>query len=473
VKPHSIFTGIALLMALSCSTRADDDVTFHTAPKPLAAGAVTHDWPCFLGPTHNAVSTETKLLDAIPAGGPPLVWEAKRGSGYSCPMIWKGKLITFHRLGDQETIDCLDPETGKRLWRFQYPSAYQDRYGYCDGPRAAPVIDEDRIVSVGAEGKMYCLDLTAGKELWKHDLVAEYHLDQQFFGNGCTPLAEGSNVIVNIGAVPKGPCVVAFDRATGKVTWATDDATSNKWGPSYATPIPATVNGKRRIFVFAGGESRPPTGGLMSIDPTNGKVDFAVKHRSRTYESVNASSPVIVGNQVFVSECYGSGTTLFDLLPDGSAKDVWTNDSFGTHFMTAIVKDGFLYGVDGHGPTDNFICCLNLKTGEEAWRKEVDISETLTANGEESHRKIPLARSSLLLVADGRFLCLGEWGHLLWLDLSPKGYKELSRTWLFAAGETWTPPVLSHGLLYVCQNSHDALSGKGPRLLCYDLRAAK
>ena len=39
-----------------------DRVTFHGVPKPLPAGAVTHDWKWFLGPTHNGVSTETKLL---------------------------------------------------------------------------------------------------------------------------------------------------------------------------------------------------------------------------------------------------------------------------------------------------------------------------------------------------------------------------------------------------------------------------
>ncbi|HXE52629.1 MAG TPA: hypothetical protein VN541_06405 [Tepidisphaeraceae bacterium] len=71
---------------------------------------------------------------------------------------------------------------------------------------------------------------------------------------------------------------------------------------------------------------------------------------------------------------------------------------------------------------------------------------------------------------DGRFLCLGEFGHLLWVDLSPKGYRELSRAWLFAAGETWTPPVLSRGLLYICQNAPDSLHHTGRRLLCYDLR---
>jgi hypothetical protein len=74
---------------------------------------------------------------------------------------------------------------------------------------------------------------------------------------------------------------------------------------------------------------------------------------------------------------------------------------------------------------------------------------------------------------DGRYLALGELGHLLWLDLTPKGYRELSRTRLFLARETWSLPVLSRGLLYVSQHSRSLVGGDTPRLLCYDLRAAE
>ena len=79
-------------------------------------------------------------------------------------------------------------------------------------------------------------------------------------------------------------------------------------------------------------------------------------------------------------------------------------------------------------------------------------------------------RGSLMAV-DGHFLCLGEMGHLLWLDLTPKGYRQISRSWLFAARESWALPVLSRGLLYVVQNTRDTANGTTPRLLCYDLRA--
>ena len=90
---------------------------------------------------------------------------------------------------------------------------------------------------------------------------------------------------------------------------------------------------------------------------------------------------------------------------------------------------------------------------------------------EREHQQILGAARGSLLAADGQFLCLGELGHLLWLDLTPAGYTEVARGWLFASRESWGLPVLSRGLLYVTQNARDLLTGAGPRLLCYDLRA--
>ena len=55
--------------------------------------------------------------------------------------------------------------------------------------------------------------------------------------------------------------------------------------------------------------------------------------------------------------------------------------------------------------------------------------------------------------------------------MNPHAYHELSRVHLFLAGDSWTPPALANGLLYVCQNKRDAIHGTPPRLLCYDLRA--
>ena len=92
------------------------------------------------------------------------------------------------------------------------------------------------------------------------------------------------------------------------------------------------------------------------------------------------------------------------------------------------------------------------------------------SSGQPQRQMVGTYRGSLMAV-DGQFLCLGELGHLLWMDLTPKGYKEVSRGRLFVARESWALPVLSRGLLYVVQNTRDFMSGARPRMLCYDLRA--
>ena len=454
-----------LIITLSCLLGAEPATpVFHQAPAALPAGAVVSDWPCLLGPSHNEVSPETHLMKEFGPAGPPLVWEVGKGEGYASPAISGNRLILFHRVGAEERIECRKADTGQVLWQFVYPTAYEDRYGYCNGPRSSPVIAGDVVFAVGAEGKLHCLAIADGKLRWHHDLAAEFHLKPNFFGVGSTPLFEDGRVIVNVGA-PAGPCVAAFDIRSGKLAWGAGD----QWGPSYASPVPALIHGKHRVLVFAGGESRPPTGGLLCIDPQNGAVDFTFPWRAEIRESVNASSPLVLGDRVFLSECYGVGGVMLQIQEDFRPKKLWANPAFGTHFMTAIEQDGCLFGVDGHGPGDAFLVCVDEKTGKEVWRKQPEWTETV--NGAEGPRTIQTGTYRCwLMPVDGRCLCLGEYGHLLWLQLSRQGYQQTSRAWLFAAPETWTPPVLSRGLLYICQNARDTIHKTEPRLLCYDLR---
>jgi outer membrane protein assembly factor BamB len=455
------------------SPSVQPELTFHAAPKLLAKDATTADSPGFLGRDHSPLSPETKLKSDL--ANLPLAWEYEKGTGYAAPAVAGDRLILFHRVRDEEVVDCLHPETGRRYWRFAYPTQYQDRYGYTNGPRCTPTIDtaNSLVFTYGAEGKLHALDLKTGQVLWKRDVLAEFKLDANFFGVGSAPLLENDLLILNAGA--KSACVVALLPKTGRIAWAA--AVPKDWGPSYASPVPATVQGQRRVFVFAGGESRPATGGLLCINAADGSVDFAFPWRGRRFESVNASAPVIVDDKVFISECYGKGGTLLQLTvgPDKklAAKQLWETDKLATHFMTALPLAGHLYGCDGHGPNACPLVCLDLATGDEKWRTEPDLTEELTGrSGQKRTLKLSTDRCHLLH-ADGKTLCLTEWGHLLYLDLSPAGVKVASRTWPFASGESWTPPVLSRGLLYLCQNTPDSPHNKPARLLCFDLRAGE
>ena len=448
-------------------------VTFFAAPKPLPKGAVTHEWTWFMGPTHDSHSTETKLLKKFPKGGPKKVWELSRGNGYSSPSIRGEYLVYPHRLRNEVVIECLHPQTGKLYWQFKYSTDYSDRLGYSNGPRASPVIDGDRVYTLGAKGELHCLELTTGRVIWERNVNKEFGVRQDFFGTVASPLLHGQNLIINLGAVG-GPNVIAINKIDGKLVWAS----GKRWGPSYASPVPAVVHGKERVFIFAGGESDPPTGGLISLDPKNGKIDFEFPWRSKKYESVNASCPTVIGNSVFISATYKTGSALLNLKPDFTFETAWTmvdrehntdEDQLGLHWNTPIYKDGYLYAFDGRNEPDASIVCVDAKAGKVVWRETPEWEEEIAFNGETQKITVSTLRGSLLAV-DGNYLAICELGHLLWLDLTPKGYKEIDRTWLFGSRETWAPPVLSQGLLYVTQNTRDILTGAGPRLICYDLR---
>ncbi|MES2707450.1 MAG: PQQ-binding-like beta-propeller repeat protein [Verrucomicrobiota bacterium] len=445
------------------------NAVFHAAPKPVAEGVRQEEWPRFLGERDAPVSGETGIARDWPETGPPVVWEFPKGSGYASPAIAGGKLVLFHRVAGNETVDCLEPETGRRLWTCSYPVPYRDDFGYSDGPRAGPVIEGDRIFIFGVTGWLKCLDLADGKVVWEVDCQTRYEVPKYFFGTGSSPLVRGGLLLVNVGG-GDGQCVVAFDKATGAEKWIA----KHEWGQSYASPVSAKWHGQDRVMFFTGGKSDPATGGLLVVDPVKGEIESSFPWRARRYPSVNASSPVLCGdNQVFVSQAYvdrshpHNGGVMLRCDESGKLSEVWRHPDFGCHWMTPVYHEGHLYAFSGEKERQCELVCHETATGRRLWREKMEW-EYHSPEG----RTIPMGlyRASLLKVGD-RFLCLGEWGTLCWLDLTPQGARRSSTVQLFTAQQSWTLPALSHGLLYVSQNEDDRLTNKPARLLCYDLRA--
>ena len=216
---------------------------------------------------------------------------------------------------DVEVIDCLDAKTGNLIWRHAYPTGYEDPYGYNNGPRCAPLITKDRIYTYGAEGVLICLDFATGKQLWRRDTHKDFTVIPNFFGVGSTPVLEDGLLLTMVGGQPNSG-MVAFDAKTGKTVWTstgkqTWDGTAKISWPgeprmiwrgqekmaSYASPVLATVHGKRVAFCLM-------RQGLVALDPKTGKEYFKRWFRARVNESVNASNPVVIGDQVFCSSAY-------------------------------------------------------------------------------------------------------------------------------------------------------------------------
>ncbi len=382
----------------------------------LAAAARGDDWPQFLGPHRNGVSAETGLAAAWPTGGPPVVWRRDVGEGYSGPVVAGDRLILFHRVGDEEVVECLHAATGKPRWRFAYPTNYSDQLGKGDGPRSTPTVAAGRVVTLGAEGVLTCLDLDKGMKAWSRALHAEYQVPPSYFGVGTSPLVVEDRVLINVGGKKAG--IVAFGLADGKELWkATDD------GASYSSPVLATA-GKRSVAVFF------TRTGVDVLDPHTGDALYRQRWRARYDASVNAATPLLIGDRLFFSACYETGALLLKLRPDGSAEEVWHGeDVMDNHYNTAIYHGGDLYGIHGRQEGGPSLRCVDLATKKVAWEQ----------------KRFGCAG---LILADGRLVALTESGDLVLIEATPQAYRELSRAHVFAAGPCRAQPALSGGRLY-------------------------
>jgi outer membrane protein assembly factor BamB len=414
---------------------------------PLAAQIVSGaDWPGFLGPDRNGKSAERGLPPEWPEAEPEIVWHTEIGTGYSAPAVQAGRLYHFARFDDDARLTCFDAATGKLLWTCNYVTDYSDMLGYNNGPRATPVVDGGFVFTMGAEGILQCVRADDGKPVWRVDTAKDFNVVKNFFGVGSTPLLWQDLLIVNVGGSPpggptdvysangqvqsNGSAVVAFEKSTGKVRWKTGEDLA-----SYASPVVANDSGRDVVYAFA-------RSGLLAIDPQQGKPLASFAWRSRKLESVNASSPVVKGSEVFISETYELGSALVRFTGD-SFEEVWTDRgrrrdrSMALHWNTAIEHDGYLFGSSGYHAPEAELRCVEWNTGKVMWSKP------------------DLGRSSLLLV-DGKLVCLSEDTTIRIIRATPAGFEELENWELkddagrpLSKSPAWAAPALAHGLLYV------------------------
>ncbi len=410
-------------------------------PDDLGTRKFGSDWESFLGPYANSSSLE-KGIKPWPNSGLKILWASSMAEGYAMPAISRGRAFLFDQTRNLAKLRCCNSETGKELWAFTYNSIYQDLYGYSNGPRSYPVVDGARVYIVGPDGQLHCLSVQDGKVLWKLNTTETYGVIQNFFGVGSTPVIEKDLLIVPVGGSPasnnklefteiKGnkSGLVAFNKYTGKEVYRFSDDLA-----SYSSPVIATIE-NRRIGFHLG------RNGLSAFDPTTGKQDAFFSWRARILESVNASSPVVVENKVFISETYGLGSALLEIKNDAFNR-IWSDEAkdrdkaMQCHWNTPVYSDGYLYGSSGRNKGNAELRCIEFKTGKVMWSEP------------------RLSRCSLLQV-DKHLICQAEDGLLYLLKVNPEKFEKVSVAEVASKGvpllddPCWSAPILSHGLLYV------------------------
>jgi len=468
VHPTALPPLLVVILAVGLATASPPLPAAEPPPSTDLSTRAGEDWGTFLGPAGNGASSLVGIGSPWGATGPRVVWHAAMGEGYCAPAVAQGRAFLFDRVGDRLRLRAVEAETGRPLWEVGRDVAYTDSFGYDGGPRAQPVVSGDRLLTFGPDGRLECRAVVDGSLLWEVDTSATFHVVQNFFGVGTAPVvvgplragAEGRTLVVvqvggsRAGTGPAAPerldlvkghdsGLVAFDLSTGAEVWRSTNQLA-----SYSVPVLATIGGRQLILAWMRDD-------LVAVEPATGRLLDRFRWRSDELFSVVAASPVVSGDQILLSECYGPGSVLL-ALENETFREVRRDrpgarprQALKTHWNTPVLRDGYVYGSSGRNAGDAQLVCVNWNTGVVGW-----------AEG-------GLGRASLTLV-DGHLLALGEYGDLVLARATAEKYEEVSRVRPvdaasgreLLAAPCWAAPVIARGLLFVRGNG---------RVVCLDL----
>ena len=376
------------------------------------------DWPQWRGPARDGISAEADWSIAWPTNGPRSRWTFQAGTGCAAVSVCQGRVYTLGNRADTDTVYALDEKTGAVLWKHSYACPLDPNL-FEGGPAATPTVDGDRVYTLSRAGQLFCLRADKGTVLWSKHLVNELGGKRPTWGYAGSPVVLDNRVILDVGA--PGGAILAFDKMTGQVLWK-----NGAEGASYGTVQPCTLRGQAALASFN-------AFGLILRKAGDGQE--LARFPWKTSYDINAATPIVAGDRIFISSGYNRGAALLQFMEQG-LKPLWENKKMRNHFSSCVLWKDHLYGFD-----EGTLTCLEFATGAVRWRQE------------------GLGKGGLMLAA-GRLIIQAERGDLVIADAAPDAYRERARAHVLG-GRCWVMPVLANGALYGKNNNGD--------LVCLDV----
>jgi outer membrane protein assembly factor BamB len=312
-------------------------------------------------------------------------------------------------------------------------------------------VDGEVVYALGGRGTLVCVEAATGKERWRKDLPKELGAEVNPVGGGpenlgwgyaWSPLVDGPKLI----CVPGGPqgTVAALDKTNGSVLWRSKELTEQA---TYSSPVVTDAGGVRQYVVVT-------QNGPAGVAAKDGKLLWFAR-REEPYPDIVAPTPIVKGNNVYVSVGYGGGCELLKLEPAGDkikAEQVYNQKAIATCLGGVALVGEHVYGFQEKPPRGGWQC-QNFQKGDIVWSSD-------------GRRGFP---SGSVIYAERRLYCLSENSLVALLEASPRAYQEVGRFKLPEEsrlrkpnGKTWTHPVLANGKLYLRDQD---------LLFCFDVKA--
>lgn len=400
----------------------------------VVVSMVQADWPQWHGPSRDNKSTETGLLKSWPEAGPKLLWSMDGlGTGWSTVSIADGTIYTTgmnrRRQGWLFAFDL----HGKLRWKQTYGPEWGRSFA---GARCTPTVRDGLVYVISGTGQVACFEAASGQRRWQVDPFTEFDGRYGSWGIAESPLIVDDKVIFTVGG--KKATVVALDRHTGNVVWASGSVGDNS---AYCSPIVVPCTG-RQVIVTMLAES------VIGVDAADGHIlwrDPYTDYQSTT-KNIKPVTPVASGRRVYFTGGYDTGGTLLELSTDGSSfTRKWADTTLDNHHGGVILIDGYLYGANWKGNGDGDWVCLDWETGKVMYEEDWYCKGSTT-------------------YADGMLYCYEEKrGNVGLVRPTPDGFEVVSSFQITEGdGQHWAHPVVCDGVLYVRH---------GDVLMAFDVRA--
>jgi len=393
----------------------------------LGVCSVRADWPQYLGPNRDATSDEKGLLRSWPARGPKVLWTFALGPGYGGAAISKGKVFVLDRIrSKQDVLRCLDLETGREQWFYAYDAPGRVQH---PGSRSTPAVDGGYVYTCGSFGDVYCFDIKTQKPVWKKNVWKDFD-DGQVPRWAITqnPLIYGDSLIL-ASQTPKAG-VVAFDKLTGKVNWASQTLPG---AVGYVTPKVVNISGRDQLVMITA-SSRNEEGVILGVDIKDGKILWSYKGWQCKIPISNVTE--IGDGRLFVTGGYEAGSAMLKIEKQGdsyNATELYKTDDFGTHVHPAILYKGHLYAHCTTNTRRDGMVCMDL-AGNVKWK---------TGRSPVFDKGGFILADDLILSVDGRD------GILYIIEPNPESFKRLASVDLLDTTECWGPLALADGKLLI------------------------
>jgi outer membrane protein assembly factor BamB len=395
-------------------------ILFLTLLPCLLSNAQEAQWR---GPDRNGIYPDANLLNKWPDHGPEMILKVEDlGGGYSSPIYSNGIIYITGIKDNLDYLSALDMK-GNLLYQVPYGNAWDASY---PESRCTPTLDEERLYVVSGKGQVVCLNAKNGEKVWTVNAHEKYKGELHRWGLAESLLIVDDKVLYTTGG--NIASVVAFDKYSGQEVWKAESTGDYR---TYVSPV-LYENGNVRLIIAVTANY------VLGISPENGTITARYTYLpdesgSQRGATNNTNSPLIRGDEIFISKGYDQYGVMLKVGGDGkSLKEIWRSGTLDTHHGHYVYAGNYVYGSNWLSNSKGNWVCLDWNTGKVMFEEEW------------------ITKGSIVY-ADGKLYCYEERsGNLALVNPTPEKFDIISSFKVeLGSGPHWAHPYIADGKLLV------------------------